>query len=481
MRPLQATTPPPPVEVIDELQGRLRSALLDLEGHYADDLLHDRLSEGLGGCCGVTKQDFKGGATVVRGPDWKWSDQDGGAGNTGILAQSLDSDGWVSVHWTGGGSNRYRVATAQDLRYHSSVLDTVSCSGGDDVQLARTCAARHGPDGADHEGYRQHCVQRQSQRGRALELHHASALSRLHYTEETTEAAALTPDMRGGVSQTEFPKGWTQLQETAYQKLIAAGTKQAMTTDLVRKSLKGEHGEKPSEIHQKSHIVDCELVVEALKKMRGPIPGRQYFAYLAETLQQEDNWRWLKDIKNQVNDHVVVKKVLSGEKVKLSPHETSKVAKQVAFLLNNKDKLPRALVKSMVEVLDKAYQEKTLKKILDRRKFPEFKDTKSTSTLSNPMKADGTPDMRYTANRRDDESSDEDFRGSACYAVSSNPTGPIKADGTPDMRYTANRRDKEEEESWGSDSESEDPGFRGFFCFPIKHSTHTVCHGNSDF
>jgi hypothetical protein len=135
----------------------------------------------------------------------------------------------------------------------------------------------------------------------------------------------------------------------------------------------------------------------------------------------------------------------------------------------------------MVEVLDKAYQEKTLKKILDRRKFPEFKDTKSTSTLSNPMKADGTPDMRYTANRRDDESSDEDFRGSACYAVSSNPTGPIKADGTPDMRYTANRRDKEEEESWGSDSESEDPGFRGFFCFPIKHSTHTVCHGNSDF
>jgi hypothetical protein len=35
---------------------------------------------GLGGCCGVTEQDFRGGATVVRGPDWKWSDQDGGAG-----------------------------------------------------------------------------------------------------------------------------------------------------------------------------------------------------------------------------------------------------------------------------------------------------------------------------------------------------------------------------------------------------------------
>jgi hypothetical protein len=32
------------------------------------------------------------------------------------------------------------------------------------------------------------------------------------------------------------------------------------------------------------------------------------------------------------------------------------------------------------------------------------------------------------------------FHGSARYAVSSNPTGPTKADGTPDMRYKANRR-----------------------------------------
>jgi hypothetical protein len=74
----------------------------------------------VGGCCAVTKKDFKGGAKVVRGPDWKWSDQDGGAGNTGILAQSIDSDGWVSVRWTGEGSNKYRVANAKDLLYHSS-------------------------------------------------------------------------------------------------------------------------------------------------------------------------------------------------------------------------------------------------------------------------------------------------------------------------------------------------------------------------
>ena len=30
--------------------------------------------------------------------------------------------------------------------------------------------------------------------------------------------------------------------------------------------------------------------------------------------------------------------------------------------------------------------------------------------------------------------------GSACYSVSSNPSGPMKADGTPDMRYASNRR-----------------------------------------
>jgi hypothetical protein len=76
----------------------------------------------VGGCCAVTKQDCKGGATVARGPDWKWSDQDGGAGNTGILALSLDSVSWVSVRWTGGVSKKYWVSTAQDLDllYHSS-------------------------------------------------------------------------------------------------------------------------------------------------------------------------------------------------------------------------------------------------------------------------------------------------------------------------------------------------------------------------
>jgi len=67
----------------------------------------------------VTTHNFQGGATVVRGPDWKWQDQDGGAGNTGILGLFLDLEGWASVQWQGGSANKYRVATAQDLMYHS--------------------------------------------------------------------------------------------------------------------------------------------------------------------------------------------------------------------------------------------------------------------------------------------------------------------------------------------------------------------------
>ena len=72
-----------------------------------------------------------------------------------------------------------------------------------------------------------------------------------------------------------------------------------------------------------------------------------------------------------------------------------------------------------------------------------------TGTGSGPTKKDGTPDMRYTANRAPHRSRDmqpcptshvsSSGGGSAHYQVSSHPTGPRKADGTPDMRYAANR------------------------------------------
>ena len=56
-----------------------------------------------------------------------------------------------------------------------------------------------------------------------------------------------------------------------------------------------------------------------------------------------------------------------------------------------------------------------------------------SSNPTGPRKADGTPDMRYAANRAASTS------GPLKFTVSNSPTGPCKADGTPDMRYAANR------------------------------------------
>eukprot|EP00808_Paulinella_micropora_P028075 g1693.t1 len=62
----------------------------------------------------------------------------------------------------------------------------------------------------------------------------------------------------------------------------------------------------------------------------------------------------------------------------------------------------------------------------------------SDSTPSRPLKKDGTPDMRYSANKSPNSSS-----SSTSYSSPSTsswaPNGPLKADGTPDMRYSANR------------------------------------------
>jgi hypothetical protein len=165
-------------------------------------------------------------------------------------------------------------------------------------------------------------------------------------------------------SDSKIPSGWTATQEKAYQKLYLSGEKSSMTTALVRKNLLGSHGEKPSMKHHKAHIIDCEMVIEALKRMSGRIPSRQYFADLADLLCQESNWRWLRDYKNAprcddvyINDHSLAKKLISGDKVRLSSHEASKVRKQIRILLENKGILPDAFVLSYVKLITNAYDE----------------------------------------------------------------------------------------------------------------------------
>lgn len=48
------------------------------------------------------------GMIVVRGPDWKWGSQDGGAGKKGKVITAIDEDGWIEVKWDSGDSNMYR-------------------------------------------------------------------------------------------------------------------------------------------------------------------------------------------------------------------------------------------------------------------------------------------------------------------------------------------------------------------------------------
>ena len=46
------------------------------------------------------------GMRVVRGPNWKWGDQDGNGGGTIV---SNAGDGWVTVLWDNGTKDGYRV------------------------------------------------------------------------------------------------------------------------------------------------------------------------------------------------------------------------------------------------------------------------------------------------------------------------------------------------------------------------------------
>ncbi|XP_072939169.1 E3 ubiquitin-protein ligase Ufd4 isoform X2 [Epargyreus clarus] len=59
-----------------------------------------RWSRGARGLCA--------GARVVRGPDWKWRDQDGAQPAIGTVTSDLHN-GWVDVRWEHGGRNSYRM------------------------------------------------------------------------------------------------------------------------------------------------------------------------------------------------------------------------------------------------------------------------------------------------------------------------------------------------------------------------------------
>lgn len=61
------------------------------------------------------------GYRVVRGPDWKWSKQDGGDGHMGTV-RSFESEEEVLVLWDNGTAANYRCGTHFDVR----IIDTAA-------------------------------------------------------------------------------------------------------------------------------------------------------------------------------------------------------------------------------------------------------------------------------------------------------------------------------------------------------------------
>ena len=55
------------------------------------------------------------GTRVVRGPDWKWGDQDGPSPSEGTIISELGSDNWIRVCWDTGAINSYRMT--KDKKY----------------------------------------------------------------------------------------------------------------------------------------------------------------------------------------------------------------------------------------------------------------------------------------------------------------------------------------------------------------------------
>lgn len=58
---------------------------------------------------------MKVGTRVVRGPDWKWYDQDGGG--IGTVISELAEDGWIRIQWATGDMNSYRYNILSECLY----------------------------------------------------------------------------------------------------------------------------------------------------------------------------------------------------------------------------------------------------------------------------------------------------------------------------------------------------------------------------
>lgn len=100
---------------ITSLETRLNEAVTQIEA------LRGELSRRQSGCAdsgrrgiAVREADIRIGLRVIRGRDWKWGEQDGGAGHEGVVVGRVaDAASWWRVTWDASQqSNNYRVGEA---------------------------------------------------------------------------------------------------------------------------------------------------------------------------------------------------------------------------------------------------------------------------------------------------------------------------------------------------------------------------------
>ncbi len=103
----------------------------------------------------ASASDLVVGARVKRGPDWKWDDQDGGAGRLGTVVIAPTSSDWARVEWDAGGANTYRWG--HDGKHDLAIVSGASSSGGAGASsVIRAIAAT--PWTGEAGGARQHIL-----------------------------------------------------------------------------------------------------------------------------------------------------------------------------------------------------------------------------------------------------------------------------------------------------------------------------------
>ena len=93
----------------------------------------------------VKANDFSIGMRVVRGPDWKWGDQDkyNGQPGEGLIIREVDRDKWIKVLWDNGDEiHSYRVG-AENGKFD---LALATCANKIKILTTPGTKVRRGPD-----------------------------------------------------------------------------------------------------------------------------------------------------------------------------------------------------------------------------------------------------------------------------------------------------------------------------------------------